>query len=160
MNRGNQRWNVFRDDADRRRFLMALREACAKTGWQSRACRLLRTYFHLDEQIRRDWCLGDKEFWQELLARRQPARGRALWLGAPGAGRGQRPPFGGGTSGGAGLEGGRFGLASQRRCAQGYLGGAVAPGNHDELEMDRERTAHGQLDLCLQSAGRKEQRCK
>ena len=73
MSRGNQRQAIFRDDADRRRFLAALGEACGKTGWQIHAYCLMRNHFHLDEQIRRGWCLGDEEFRQELLARGQPA---------------------------------------------------------------------------------------
>ena len=47
MNRGNQRQNIFRDDFDRRHFLMALGEACAKTGWQIHAYCLMRNHFHL-----------------------------------------------------------------------------------------------------------------
>ena len=47
MNRGNQRRNIFRDDADRRRFLETLGEACAKTGWQIHAYCLMRNHFHL-----------------------------------------------------------------------------------------------------------------
>ncbi len=48
----------------------------------------------------------------------------------------------------------RFGLAAQRGGGQGVLGGAFAPGNHDddELEMDRQRTAHGRLDVRCQLA--------
>jgi len=37
MNRGDQRENIFRDDADRERFLFTLGEACGKAGWQVHA---------------------------------------------------------------------------------------------------------------------------
>ena len=37
MSRGNQRQNIFRDDADRLRFVSTLGEACQKTGWQVHA---------------------------------------------------------------------------------------------------------------------------
>ena len=47
MNRGNRRENIFRDDADRRRFLETLDESCAKTQWQLHAYCLMRNHFHL-----------------------------------------------------------------------------------------------------------------
>ena len=47
MNRGNQRQAIFRDEADRRRFLATLAEACGKTGWQIHAYCLMRNHFHL-----------------------------------------------------------------------------------------------------------------
>ena len=34
MSCGNQRQNIFRDDADRLRFVSTLGEACQKTGWK------------------------------------------------------------------------------------------------------------------------------
>jgi hypothetical protein len=34
MNRGDRREPIFRDDADRQRFVSTLGEACGKTGWQ------------------------------------------------------------------------------------------------------------------------------
>jgi REP element-mobilizing transposase RayT len=37
MNRGDRREPIFRDDADRHRFLETLGEACAKTDWQVHA---------------------------------------------------------------------------------------------------------------------------
>ena len=49
MNRGNQRRNIFRDEADRRGFLTALGEACGKTGWQIHAYCLMRNHSRLDE---------------------------------------------------------------------------------------------------------------
>ncbi len=47
MNRGNRREDIFNDDEDRRRFLVALGEACAKTRWQVHAWCLMRNHFHL-----------------------------------------------------------------------------------------------------------------
>ena len=47
MNRGTQRQNLFRDAADRRRFLATVAEACGKTGWQIHAYCLMRNHFHL-----------------------------------------------------------------------------------------------------------------
>ena len=47
MNRGNQRQDIFRDAADRQRFLAALGEVCGKTGWQLHAYCLMRNHFHL-----------------------------------------------------------------------------------------------------------------
>jgi len=47
MSRGNRRENIFRDEADRERFLGTLAEACGKTGWQVHAYCLMRNHFHL-----------------------------------------------------------------------------------------------------------------
>src|SRR5580692_4504372 len=47
MNRGNRREDIFKDGADRDRFLAALGEACAKTGWQVHAYCLMSNHFHL-----------------------------------------------------------------------------------------------------------------
>jgi REP element-mobilizing transposase RayT len=47
MNRGDRRESIFRDDADRERFLSTLGEACGKTGWQVHAYCLMRNHFHL-----------------------------------------------------------------------------------------------------------------
>ena len=47
LNRGDRREAIFRDDADRRRFLETLAEACAKTGWQIHAACLMSNHFHL-----------------------------------------------------------------------------------------------------------------
>jgi len=46
-NRGDRRERIFRDDADRRRFLSTLGEACGKTGWQVHALCLMPNHFHL-----------------------------------------------------------------------------------------------------------------
>jgi len=47
MNRGDRREDIFKDDADRERFLLALTEACRKTDWQIHAYCLMRNHFHL-----------------------------------------------------------------------------------------------------------------
>lgn len=47
MNRGDRRELIFKDDADRRRFVETLGEACAKTGWQVHAYVLMPNHFHL-----------------------------------------------------------------------------------------------------------------
>jgi putative transposase len=46
MNRGDRREPIFKDDADRERFLFTLGEACRKTGWQVHACCLMPNHFH------------------------------------------------------------------------------------------------------------------
>lgn len=47
MNRGDRREAIFRDEADRQRFLATLEETCAKTGWQIHAYCLMPNHFHL-----------------------------------------------------------------------------------------------------------------
>ncbi len=47
MNRGDRREPIFQDDADRRRFVETLGEACAKTGWQIHAYVLMPNHVHL-----------------------------------------------------------------------------------------------------------------
>ena len=47
MNRGDRREPIFQDDADRKRWVETLGEACAKTGWQVHACVLMPNHFHL-----------------------------------------------------------------------------------------------------------------
>jgi len=47
MNRGDRREPIFKDDADRKRFLETLGEACAKTDWQVHALCLMENHFHL-----------------------------------------------------------------------------------------------------------------
>jgi len=47
MNRGDQRQDIFKDDVDRQRFLLALGETCQKTDWQIHAYCLMRNHFHL-----------------------------------------------------------------------------------------------------------------
>ncbi len=46
MNRGDRREPIFKDDADRERFLTTLGEACAKTSWQVQAFCLMPNHFH------------------------------------------------------------------------------------------------------------------
>jgi len=47
MNRGDRREPIFRDDADRKRFLETLDEACVRSGWQVHAYCLMSNHFHL-----------------------------------------------------------------------------------------------------------------
>jgi REP element-mobilizing transposase RayT len=47
MNRGDRREPIFHDDADRRRFVATLGEACARTDWQVHAYCLMNNHFHL-----------------------------------------------------------------------------------------------------------------
>ena len=47
MNRGDRREPIFRDHADRQRFVETLAEMCAKTGRQVHAFCLLPNHFHL-----------------------------------------------------------------------------------------------------------------
>ena len=49
MNRGDQREDSFKDDADRQRFLVTLGDCCQKTEWQVHACCLkgVALYYHL-----------------------------------------------------------------------------------------------------------------
>ena len=47
MNRGDRLEPVFKDDADRVRFLETLSQCCVKTGWQMHAWWLMTNHFHL-----------------------------------------------------------------------------------------------------------------
>src|SRR5208282_6788624 len=47
MSRGDRREPIFKDDADRKRFLETLAECCAKTDWQVHAFCLMSNHFHL-----------------------------------------------------------------------------------------------------------------
>jgi len=47
MSRGDRREAIFKDDADRERFLATLAETCTKTGWQVHAYCLMANHFHL-----------------------------------------------------------------------------------------------------------------
>ena len=47
MNRGDRREAIFRDDADRKRFMETLGEACVRSGWQVHAYCLMPNHFHL-----------------------------------------------------------------------------------------------------------------
>src|SRR5438445_4970993 len=47
MNRGDRREPIFKDDADRQRFVETLADACAKTGWEVHAYVLMPNHFHL-----------------------------------------------------------------------------------------------------------------
>ena len=47
MSRGDRSEEIFRDDADRERFLAALGEVCARTGWRVHAYVLMGNHYHL-----------------------------------------------------------------------------------------------------------------
>jgi hypothetical protein len=47
INRGDRHEDIFRDDADRTRFLETLGQACGKTGWHVLAYCLIPNHFHL-----------------------------------------------------------------------------------------------------------------
>lgn len=47
LSRGDRREDIYRDVADRDRFLATLAAACLKTGWQVHAYCLMRNHFHL-----------------------------------------------------------------------------------------------------------------
>ena len=47
MSRGDRRELIFRDEEDRRHFIITLGEACGKTGWQVHALCLMNNHFHL-----------------------------------------------------------------------------------------------------------------
>jgi len=47
LNRGDRREPIFRDEADRQRFVETLAEACGRSGWQVHAYCLMPNHFHL-----------------------------------------------------------------------------------------------------------------
>ena len=47
MNRGDRREPIFKDDADRARFLETLGQCCTKTEWQVHAWCLMNNHFHV-----------------------------------------------------------------------------------------------------------------
>jgi REP element-mobilizing transposase RayT len=47
MNRGDRCEPIFLDDADRKRFMETLEEACVRSGWQVHAYCLMPNHFHL-----------------------------------------------------------------------------------------------------------------
>jgi REP element-mobilizing transposase RayT len=47
LDRGNRRESIFRDDADRERFLRTLGKACARMGWRVHAWVLMSNHYHL-----------------------------------------------------------------------------------------------------------------
>ena len=46
LERGDRREAIFQDDADRRRFLETLGEACARTAWRVHAFVLMGNHYH------------------------------------------------------------------------------------------------------------------
>jgi putative transposase len=47
MSRGDHQEAIYRDDADRKRFLETLEECCGKTGWMIHAYVLMGNHYHL-----------------------------------------------------------------------------------------------------------------
>src|SRR5437879_3973667 len=47
MNRGDRREPIFRDEEDRKVFLLTLGQCCGKTDWQVHAWCLMPNHFHL-----------------------------------------------------------------------------------------------------------------
>ncbi len=47
LDRGDRREAIFRDDADRERFLATFGEACQRTGWRVHAFVLMTNHYHL-----------------------------------------------------------------------------------------------------------------
>ena len=47
LDRGDRREAIFQDEADRRRFLETLGEACARAGWRVHAFVLMSNHYHL-----------------------------------------------------------------------------------------------------------------
>jgi REP element-mobilizing transposase RayT len=47
MDRGDRSEDIFHDHEDRRRFLLALGQACGRTGWRVHAFVLMRNHYHL-----------------------------------------------------------------------------------------------------------------
>lgn len=46
LDRGDRREAIFKDDADRRRFLETLGEVCQRTGWRVHAYVLMTNHYH------------------------------------------------------------------------------------------------------------------
>ena len=46
LDRGDRREPIFKDDADRRRFLETLAEVCQRTGWRVHAYVLMSNHYH------------------------------------------------------------------------------------------------------------------
>jgi hypothetical protein len=71
MSRGNRREEIFRDDLDRKRFLVTLHAACQKTSWQVHAYCLMSNHFHLAvETPRANLVQGDDGAAQSVILRR------------------------------------------------------------------------------------------
>lgn len=47
LDRGDRREAIFRDDADRMRYLETLGEVCLRTGWRIHAFVLMSNHYHL-----------------------------------------------------------------------------------------------------------------
>lgn len=114
LNRGDRRELIFLDDADRRRFLETLGEACARTGWQVHAHVLMPNHFHLVARMR---------------------------AGGDGGGQGGRDRRRRIAT--AAVEGSRTDDATQGGWGEGGLGGALAGGDDTDGGVDRRAAGDG-----------------
>jgi DNA-3-methyladenine glycosylase I len=80
INRGDRREAIFRDDEDRQRFIGALGEACAKTGWQVHALGLMPNHFHLVVETPPGQPRGGNEMVPGRVHRTNQPAAQALWL--------------------------------------------------------------------------------
>jgi Transposase IS200 like len=126
MSRGDRREPIFRDDADRQRFLETLGEASAKTDWQVHALCLMGNHFHLVVETPQG----------NLVA------GMSSQGGGIGAGRTQEAVLG--RPGAA--------AAAQGRSCQGAHRATTEAGDDHDAGVDRAAIEHGRVDACVESA--------
>ncbi len=77
MARGNRREAIFHDDDDRRFFLKAVGEACARTGWLVHAWVLMGNHYHLFIQTPEPNLVAGMSWLQNTYTRRYNVRHRA-----------------------------------------------------------------------------------
>ena len=84
LNRGNRREPIFKDDADRARFLETLGQCCTKTERQVHAWCLMNNHFHLViETPKANLIAGMKWFLGTYTARFNPKLQNLPTSGAP-----------------------------------------------------------------------------
>lgn len=76
LDRGDRRAAIFRDDADRERFLTTLGEACARTGWRVHALVLMSNHYHLLLQTPQANLVAGMRWFQTTLTARFNRRHR------------------------------------------------------------------------------------
>lgn len=76
MARGNLRGDIFLDDDDRRFFLQALGQACARTGWKVHAWVLMNNHYHLFIQTPEANLVDGMRWLQNTVTRRYNVRHR------------------------------------------------------------------------------------
>jgi REP element-mobilizing transposase RayT len=77
MARGNRREPIFLDQEDRHRFVKALAQACAMTGWRVHAWVLLSNHYHLMIETPEPNLVAGMQWLQNTLTRRFNVRHRA-----------------------------------------------------------------------------------